>query len=127
MEPISSTIVSPLVDCRGLICPAPILKVVEAVRRHRSHASALTVLATDPEFAEDIEAWCRATRAELSRLEHQPDGVIRAHIRLAPRSSALPPSRATKDLRTDMQATPSLVPTEIAPAPSARSWSDRRM
>ncbi len=125
MDPISSTIVSPLVDCRGLICPAPILKVVEAVRRHRSHASSLTVLATDPEFAEDIEAWCRATRAELARLEHQPDGVIRAHIRLTPRSSACPPSRATRDLRPELQEPPSLVPTEIAPAPSGRSWSER--
>ncbi len=125
MEPISATPVVPLIDCRGLVCPAPILKIVETVRRHRDSVAMLTVIATDPEFAEDVEAWCRATRAELVRLEHQQDGVIRAQIKLAPRASRRPGSMSAPDRRRGEQVPFSLVPTELAPPRSARSWAEQ--
>lgn len=79
---------SPVIDCRGLQCPAPILRLAEAARRYRGSAASLTVLATDEDFPVDLEAWCRTTRASLVRLEHEQDGLIRAQIHLG----AAPPS-----------------------------------
>ena len=126
-EPISSAPITPLVDCRGLICPAPILKIAETLRRHKGNVATLTVLATDPEFAEDVEAWCRASRADLVRLTHQPDGVIRALIRVeaaSSRSQVNPPS-PTANVRNGM-AVASTVPPATSPAtPRSKAWSER--
>lgn len=73
---------SQLLDCRGLVCPAPILEIAEVVRRQGAELETLVVLATDVDFPEDVEAWCRSTGATLLRLDHQADGVIRARIRV---------------------------------------------
>jgi peroxiredoxin family protein/TusA-related sulfurtransferase len=75
-----------LVDCRGMMCPAPILRVAEAARG--GTMDALTILATDPDFPADIEAWCRSARARLLEVEHRNDGSIRAEVLLTRKPQA---------------------------------------
>lgn len=49
-----------IVDCCGLQCPGPIMKVNEALRG-MADGQVLQVTATDMGFARDVEAWCRRT------------------------------------------------------------------
>ncbi|MFO0592304.1 MAG: DsrE/DsrF/DrsH-like family protein [Polyangiaceae bacterium] len=72
-----------VVDCRGMQCPAPILRLAEAVRRKRPASGKLTVLANDVDFPVDVAAWCRSTKAALLRVERDPQGVFKAEIQLA--------------------------------------------
>lgn len=74
---------SHIVDCRGLQCPAPILRLAETVRKGRFPGGRLTILATDADFPVDLEAWCRTTKATLLRVGQDADDVIRAEVQLA--------------------------------------------
>lgn len=47
-------------DCSGLQCPGPIMKVFETVKG-MADGQLLEVSASDPGFVRDIEAWCRRT------------------------------------------------------------------
>jgi len=47
-------------DCSGLQCPGPIMKVYETMKEMQP-GEALEVSASDPGFVRDIEAWCRST------------------------------------------------------------------
>lgn len=47
-------------NCSGLQCPGPIMKVFEATKSMKD-GEVLEVLASDPGFIRDIEAWCRRT------------------------------------------------------------------
>lgn len=49
-----------VLDCRGLRCPMPIVKIAEGFKKLEPGES-LTVLATDPAFRADVEAWIRKT------------------------------------------------------------------
>lgn len=49
-----------VLDCCGLQCPGPIMKVNEAISKMKD-SEVLEVSATDMGFAADIEAWCRRT------------------------------------------------------------------
>jgi len=55
-------------DCSGLQCPGPIMKVFE-VMQGLADGQAMEVTASDPGFARDIEAWCRRTGNTLLRRE----------------------------------------------------------
>lgn len=45
-------------DTRGLLCPMPVIKTQNAIRKLAS-GDVLTVLASDPGVLHDIPAWCR--------------------------------------------------------------------
>ena len=47
-------------DCSGMQCPGPIMKVFENVQKMKE-GEVLEVMASDPGFIRDIEAWCRRT------------------------------------------------------------------
>ena len=47
-------------DCCGMQCPGPIMKVFETVKGMKDGES-LEVSASDPGFTKDIAAWCRRT------------------------------------------------------------------
>lgn len=51
-------------DCVGMQCPGPIIKVFEAAR-DMNPGDMLEVAASDPGFMRDIEAWCRRTGNRL--------------------------------------------------------------
>lgn len=47
-------------DCSGLQCPGPIMKVYETMQG-MAEGETLEVSASDPGFTRDVEAWCRRT------------------------------------------------------------------
>lgn len=49
-----------IIDCCGLQCPGPIMKVYESIREMEA-GEVLEVSATDMGFARDIDSWCRQT------------------------------------------------------------------
>jgi tRNA 2-thiouridine synthesizing protein A len=47
-----------VVDARGLYCPIPVLRLARAILRE-APGSVVTLLATDPAAAADVEAFCK--------------------------------------------------------------------
>ncbi len=56
------------VDCSGLQCPGPIMKVYETMNK-MNNGDIIEVSATDSGFAKDVEAWCRRTGNKLLKAE----------------------------------------------------------
>jgi CoA-disulfide reductase len=56
------------VDCSGLQCPGPIMKVYETINKIND-GDIIEVSATDSGFANDVEAWCRRTGNTLLKKE----------------------------------------------------------
>lgn len=59
-----------VLDCCGLQCPGPIIKVNETISQMKD-ADILQVSATDMGFARDIEAWCKRTGNTLVKKERK--------------------------------------------------------
>lgn len=59
-----------ILDCSGLQCPGPIMKVNETLKQMQEGAR-LQVSATDMGFARDIDAWCQRTGNTLLSTERQ--------------------------------------------------------
>ncbi|BAK97319.1 putative coenzyme A disulfide reductase [Oscillibacter valericigenes Sjm18-20] len=73
-------------DCSGMQCPGPIMKVFETMKGMRD-GEVLEVAASDPGFVKDIVAWCRRTGNTLvSNSRHGTD-----YVALVRRGSAEPP------------------------------------
>ena len=70
-----------VVDARGLVCPAPIVRLARAARG-RTAGTVLTVLATDPAAAVDVPAWARMRGHAVVRSERADDGVLAVTVRL---------------------------------------------
>ncbi|MDP3276755.1 MAG: DsrE/DsrF/DrsH-like family protein [Deltaproteobacteria bacterium] len=90
---VDSTDDPKVVDCRGMQCPAPILRLAEAARKFKDTGETLVILATDDDFPTDLKAWCRSTKSEVVSVTRQGN-VIRATVTLAggPSASAAKPS-----------------------------------
>jgi NADPH-dependent 2,4-dienoyl-CoA reductase/sulfur reductase-like enzyme/peroxiredoxin family protein/TusA-related sulfurtransferase/rhodanese-related sulfurtransferase len=56
------------VDCSGLQCPGPIMKVYETMK-NANDGDIVQVSATDSGFAKDVEAWSRRTGNTLLKIE----------------------------------------------------------
>jgi len=67
-------------DCRGLVCPAP---VIELARRIGEVAvgGRVAVVATDAAARYDVPAWCRMTGQEYVGEEAAADGTPRYVVR----------------------------------------------
>ena len=59
-----------VLDCCGLQCPGPIMKVYEAICSMQEN-QVLKVSATDMGFAKDIDSWCRRTGNTLIKTERK--------------------------------------------------------
>lgn len=56
------------VDCSGLQCPGPILKVFDTIKNMQD-GDIVQITATDMGFGRDIETWCRRTNNTLLYME----------------------------------------------------------
>jgi NADPH-dependent 2,4-dienoyl-CoA reductase/sulfur reductase-like enzyme/peroxiredoxin family protein/TusA-related sulfurtransferase/rhodanese-related sulfurtransferase len=65
-------------DATGLQCPGPIMKMKDAMEK-LNDGDKLVVKATDPGFANDVEAWTRATKNTLLSVNTEK-GIIRAVV-----------------------------------------------
>ena len=63
------------IDCSGMQCPGPIMKVFETMKGMRP-GEVMEVSASDPGFARDIGAWCRRTGNTLLVNERQGDDYV---------------------------------------------------
>lgn len=53
-----------ILDCKNMNCPMPIIKISQRFKS-MNIGDTLTVVATDPAFQPDVEAWIRKTENEL--------------------------------------------------------------
>jgi len=70
-------------DCRGLRCPLPIIRLAGVVD-DVAVGEVIAVVATDPAARADVPAWCRMRRHDYLGERAAPDGapsylVRRAH------------------------------------------------
>ncbi|NLI20227.1 MAG: FAD-dependent oxidoreductase [Clostridiales bacterium] len=70
-EPVASM----RIDCSGMQCPGPIMKVFETMQSMKP-GEVMEVSASDPGFARDIGAWCRRTGNTLLVNERQGDDYV---------------------------------------------------
>jgi len=57
-----------IVDCRGLLCPMPILQVRLALNRMQT-GEVLEILADDPTFTKDFAQFCQLAEIEWTNTE----------------------------------------------------------
>jgi NADPH-dependent 2,4-dienoyl-CoA reductase/sulfur reductase-like enzyme/peroxiredoxin family protein/TusA-related sulfurtransferase/rhodanese-related sulfurtransferase len=77
-------------DCCGMQCPGPIMRVYETMKGMRD-GSVMEVAASDPGFVSDIGAWCRRTGNTLLNTEKRGADYI-ALVRKGQGSAAAPKS-----------------------------------
>lgn len=65
-------------DCKGLNCPMPIVKISRAMKELQT-GDTLTVTASDPSFKADVEAWVRKMNQKLTSFS-ETDGIQTAVI-----------------------------------------------
>lgn len=69
-----------VVDARNMACPGPITKLTKAYRKAKP-GDIIEILATDPGFKSDVQAWAQRTGNELVELKEE-NGVIKAVIKV---------------------------------------------
>ena len=67
-------------DCRGWLCPRPIIELAARVGDVEVGA-VLAVVATDPAARYDVAAWCRMREQEYLGEDAAPDGSPRYLLR----------------------------------------------
>ena len=67
-------------DCRGLVCPAPIIELARHIGDVEIGAL-IAVVADDAAARADVPAWCRMTGQEFDGEETADDGVPRYVVR----------------------------------------------
>ncbi|MEG1997446.1 MAG: DsrE/DsrF/DrsH-like family protein, partial [Clostridiales bacterium] len=82
------------VDCSGLQCPGPLLKVFETIKQMRE-GEIMEVSASDPGFVRDIGAWCRRTGNELVANEKR-DGAYVALVKKVASTVGTSPTAAER-------------------------------
>lgn len=63
------------VDARGMACPGPITELVKAYRNAKN-GDIIEVLATDPGFKPDVEAWIKRTGNQLIEFKEEGGAYI---------------------------------------------------
>ena len=66
-------------DCKGLSCPMPILKLAKTMKQMEK-GEVLELLATDPGSKPDVPAWCNKTGHELLET-YEENGVYKYYIK----------------------------------------------
>ena len=108
-----------ILDCSGLQCPGPIMKVNETLKK-MPEGSRLQVSATDMGFARDIDAWCRRTGNTLLSTERQGrENIVTIQKGTAP-SSAVDAASCPSHNRDDLSA--ASCPSHNRDDLSAASW-----
>jgi tRNA 2-thiouridine synthesizing protein A len=66
-------------DCKGLSCPMPILKLAKEIKGMES-GQVLELLGTDPGSKTDVPGWCEKTGNEFLGQEEEA-GVYKFYVR----------------------------------------------
>ena len=73
---------STVVDCLGLACPLPVVRLAKAIAQVEA-GQVVELLADDPGAKVDIPVWCRLKDQELLGREDDPSGGWRFRVRRA--------------------------------------------
>ncbi|WXG39240.1 MAG: sulfurtransferase TusA family protein [Candidatus Freyarchaeum deiterrae] len=76
---VSDQSVNKVLDCRGMNCPVPIVKMKKEMDEMKP-GEVLKVLCTDPGSKRDFESWCRKTGNKLLE-QYESDGVFTYIVR----------------------------------------------
>ena len=87
IQPVDTSSTSVQLDCTGIACPGPIMKVKEAADK-LSPGDVLEVRASDGGFAKDLPAFCEANQYEFLGAK-QEKGIVVGSLRI-PNESDLP-------------------------------------
>ena len=68
------------IDCKGLLCPLPVVKTRRAIK-DMEIGQVLEMVATDPGAVPDMQAWQNQTKHDLLHSEDCGDGTFRFLIR----------------------------------------------
>ena len=68
-------------DCKGLSCPMPIIKLSKTVKKMKS-GEVLEMAGTDPGSKTDVPAWCNKTGNEFME-QKEADGAFIFYIKKA--------------------------------------------
>jgi tRNA 2-thiouridine synthesizing protein A len=68
------------IDCRGQVCPGPIIELAKAIPGI-AVGELLAVVADDPAARHDVAAWCRMRGQEYVGEDLADDGVPRYLVR----------------------------------------------
>ena len=103
-EAKASSAVSVQLDCCGMQCPGPIMKVFETIQDMKD-GEIMEVSASDPGFVRDIDAWCRRTGNTLISREKRGSEYVALVKKgggpdVAPASSSVPAVRNTAEGKT---------------------------
>ena len=71
--------VNETIDCKGLSCPMPILKLAKTMKKMPS-GNVLELIGTDPGSKDDIPKWCTKTGNEFLDMT-EDNGIFTYHIR----------------------------------------------
>ncbi len=66
-------------DCFGLMCPMPIIKTAETVKKMKV-GQVLEIVATDKGIKQDMPAWCKTTGHECLSIEDKGE-EIRVYVK----------------------------------------------
>lgn len=69
---MSDVQVDETLDCKGMLCPLPIVKLSKAVKGMET-GKVVLLLATDPGSDPDITAWEKRTKNEILQKEQEGD------------------------------------------------------
>jgi|TARA_B100001964_G_scaffold245797_1_gene336379 TusA-related sulfurtransferase len=64
-----------ILDCKGLMCPMPIIKTKAAIKKLDSQ-QILEVITTDQGSKSDLTAWSKSTGNKLLKIEEE-EGIFR--------------------------------------------------
>lgn len=70
------TNITETIDCKGLSCPMPVMKVAKAMKSLKT-GEVLEMLGTDPGTKSDLPKWCDKTGNVLLEENEPESGVIR--------------------------------------------------
>ncbi len=66
-------------DCFGLLCPMPIIKVAQKIKELKI-GQVLELISTDEGIKQDMPAWCKTTGNEFLGIEEE-EGQYRVYVK----------------------------------------------
>jgi len=76
---VANVVIARTLDCRGLVCPLPVIKLSKAIKSIAKGAI-LEMLTTDPGAVPDLQAFQKQTGHEVLD-QSQAEGVFRFLVR----------------------------------------------
>ena len=67
-------------DCKGLSCPMPIIKLSKTLKKQMKSGEVLEMIGTDPGSKSDVPAWCEKTGNTLLESKEE-DGAFIFYIK----------------------------------------------